>query len=152
MARIFRHCGLQDDDDAIIMKRFERGSITKEVLNEIGAGDCVVAYGRVEFDSYSRELVFMPDVIQKVPEVKRVDEAEEKRVELHVHTKLSEMDGVCDISEYIKTANEWGWDAIALTDHRVVQAFPTAQTVVDGINKKRETPMKILYGVEIEYG
>ena len=59
------------------------------------------------------------------------------------------MDGVCDISEYIKTANEWGWDAIALTDHRVVQAFPTAQTVVDGINKKRETPMKILYGVEM---
>ena len=140
---------IADDDDAIIMKRFERGSITKEVLNEIGAGDCVVAYGRVEFDSYSRELVFMPDVIQKVPEVKRVDEAEEKRVELHVHTKLSEMDGVCDISEYIKTANEWGWDAIALTDHRVVQAFPTAQTVVDGINKKRETPMKILYGVEM---
>ena len=70
---------IADDDDAIIMKRFERGSITKEVLNEIGAGDCVVAYGRVEFDSYSRELVFMPDVIQKVPEVKRVDEAEERR-------------------------------------------------------------------------
>ena len=138
-----------DDDDAIIMKRFERGSVTKEVLSEIKTGDCIVAYGRVEFDAYSRELVFMPDVIQKVPEVKRVDEAEEKRVELHVHTKLSEMDGVCDISEYIKTANEWGMDAIALTDHRVVQAFPTAQHAVDAVNKHRETPMKILYGVEM---
>ena len=91
----------------------------------------------------------MPDVLQKVAEVKRVDEAEEKRVELHVHTKLSEMDGVCDIAEFIKTADEWGMDAIALTDHRVVQAFPTAQSVVDGINKKREKPMKILYGVEM---
>ncbi len=140
---------IADDDDAIIMKRFERGAVTKEVLNEISKGDCVVAYGKVEFDSYSRELVFMPDVLQKVAEVKRVDEAEEKRVELHVHTKLSEMDGVCDIAEFIKTADEWGMDAIALTDHRVVQAFPTAQSVVDGINKKREKPMKILYGVEM---
>ena len=59
------------------------------------------------------------------------------------------MDGVCDIAEFIKTADEWGMDAIALTDHRVVQAFPTAQSVVDGINKKREKPMKILYGVEM---
>lgn len=140
---------IADDDDAIIMKRFERGSVTKEVLSEIKTGDCVVAYGRVEFDTYSRELVFMPDVIQKVAEVKRMDEAKEKRVELHVHTKLSEMDGVCDISEYIKTADEWGMDAIALTDHRVVQAFPTAQHAVDAVNKHRETPMKILYGVEM---
>lgn len=138
-----------DDDDAIIMKRFERGSVTKDVLAEVKTGDCIVAYGRVEYDAYTRELVFMPDLIQKVPEVKRMDEAEEKRVELHVHTKLSEMDGVCDIGEYIKTANEWGMDAIALTDHRVVQAFPTAQHALDAVNKNRETPMKVLYGVEM---
>ncbi len=138
-----------DDDDAIILKRFERGAVTKEVLCEVKTGDSIMAYGKVEFDTYSRELVFMPDVIQKVAEIKRVDEEEEKRVELHVHTKLSEMDGVCDIGEFIKTADEWGWNAIALTDHRVVQAFPTAQNVVAGINKKRETPMKILYGVEM---
>ena len=142
---------IADDDDAIIMKRFERGAVTKEVLGEIKVGDCVIAYGNVEYDTYSRELVFMPHVIDKIAEVKRCDEEEEKRVELHVHTKLSEMDGVCDITEYIKTADEWGMDAIALTDHRVVQAFPTAQTCVDGINKKRdpEHPMKILYGVEM---
>lgn len=142
---------IADEDDAIIMKRFERGAVTKDVLNEIKIGDCVVSYGNVEYDSYSRELVFMPHVIEKVSEVKRVDEAEEKRVELHVHTKLSEMDGISDISEYIKTANTWGMNAIALTDHRVIQAFPTAQTVVDGINKGRDpqNPMKILYGVEM---
>ena len=138
-----------DDNDAIIVKRFERGAVTKEVLSELKKGDCIVAYGRVEYDTYSRELVFMPDVLQKVAECKRQDDAKEKRVELHVHTKLSEMDGVCDISEFINTANDWGWDAIALTDHRVVQAFPTAQSCVDAINKKREKPMKILYGVEL---
>lgn len=142
---------IADEDDAIIMKRFERGAVTKEVLSEIKVGDCVIAYGNVEYDTYSRELVFMPHVIEKIAEVKRVDEEEVKRVELHVHTKLSEMDGVCDITEYIKTANAWGMDAIALSDHRVVQAFPTAQSCVDGINKGRdpENPMKILYGVEM---
>lgn len=91
----------------------------------------------------------MPDVIEKVAEVKRVDEAEEKRVELHVHTKLSEMDGVCNIEEYIDQANAWGMDAIAITDHLVVQAFPKAQHKVEAINKGRETPFKMIYGLEM---
>ena len=140
---------IADDDDAIIMKRFERGAVTKEVLNEIKTGDCVVAYGKVEYDAYSRELVFMPEVIEKVPEVKRVDEASEKRVELHVHTKLSEMDGVCNIEEYIDQANAWGMDAIAITDHLVAQAFPKAQHKVSAINKSREKPFKMIYGIEM---
>lgn len=140
---------IADEDDAIVMKRFERGAITKEVLNEIRVGDSVVAYGKVEFDSYTRDLVFMPDVIEKVAEIKRVDEAEEKRVELHVHTKLSEMDGVCNIEEYIDTANAWGMDAIACTDHLVVQAFPKAQHKVAAINKNREKPFKMIYGLEM---
>ena len=62
-------------------------------------------------------------MIEKVAEVKRVDEAEEKRVELHVHTKLSEMDGVCNIEEYIDQANAWGMDAIAITDPSCGSAF-----------------------------
>ena len=91
----------------------------------------------------------MPDVIEKVAEVKRLDEAQEKRVELHVHTKLSEMDGVCNIEEYIDQANAWGMDAIAITEHLVVQAFPKAQHKVDAINKGRETPFKMIYGLEM---
>lgn len=140
---------IADEDDAIIIKRFERGALTKEVLNEINVGDSVIAYGRVEYDTYTRELVFMPDVIEQTAEKKRHDTADEKRVELHVHTKLSEMDGVCDIEEFIAQANEWGHDAIALTDHMVVQAFPKAQHAVTAINKKREKPFKMLYGVEM---
>ncbi len=142
---------IADTDDAIVMKRFERGATTKEVLQEIGTGDFVCAYGNVEYDSYLRELVFMPEVIEKIPEVKRVDEEKEKRVELHLHTKLSEMDGVCSIEEYIQTADEWGMDAIACTDHMVVQAFPKAQHCVNAINKKRDpqNPFKMIYGVEM---
>lgn len=140
-----------DEDDAITMKRFERGSVTKEVLSEIKVGDFVSVCGRVEFDSYTRDLVFMPEIIEKKEEVKRVDHAEVKRVELHVHTKLSEMDGVSGIDEYIKTADAWGMDAIACTDHMVVQAFPKAQHLVSAINKKRDPdkPFKMIYGLEM---
>lgn len=140
-----------DENDAITIKRFERGSVTKEVLSEIKVGDYVCVYGKVEYDSYTRDLVFMPDIIEKKEEVKRQDQAEVKRVELHVHTKLSEMDGVSSIEEYIKTANAWGMDAIACTDHMVVQAFPKAQHVVSAINKNRDPqkPFKMIYGLEM---
>lgn len=140
---------ISDKDDAIVIKRFERGATTKAVLDEIKIGDYVCVYGRIEYDAYTRELVMMPDVIQKIPEIKRQDKAKEKRVELHVHTKLSEMDGVCNIEEFIDQANKWGHDAIAITDHVGVQAFPKAQHAVTAINKGREKPFKMIYGVEL---
>lgn len=138
-----------DEEDAIVVKRFERGALTKEIMNEINVGDCVIIYGKVEYDSYSRELVFMPDKIEKTEPVLREDRAKEKRVELHVHTKLSEMDGVSTIGEYIDAAVRFGHDAIAITDHAVVQDFPKAQRYVERINKGREKPFKMLYGIEM---
>lgn len=140
---------IYDASDAMIMKRFmnsERAG-QEEVIKK---GDYVMAYGNVNYDTYARELVFDPQIVKKIEEPKRYDEAEEKRVELHVHTKLSEMDGVCDIEEYIATADRWGMNAIALTDHMVVQAFPKAQAAVQAINRKRdpEHPFKMIYGVE----
>ncbi|MFR9119079.1 MAG: PolC-type DNA polymerase III, partial [Merdibacter sp.] len=140
---------ISDDDDAIIMKRFERGALTKEALAEIKEGDHVEAYGQAVMDSYLSDLVFMPTHIEKVEPTVRRDPAKEKRIELHVHSNFSEMDGVCDIAQFIRTADEWGMDAIACTDHMVVQAFPKAQSTLASINKKRETPMKVLYGVEM---
>ena len=76
---------LSDDDDAIILKRFERGSITKEILDEVKEGDFVEAYGQVINDSFLSDLVFMPNQIEKIEEVKRLDLEKEKRVELHIH-------------------------------------------------------------------
>ncbi len=140
---------ITDYEDAIVMQRFERGNLTREVLDEIKVGDYVAAYGSVEYNQYMRENVFKPIQIDKIEENKRSDCAKEKRVELHTHTKFSEMDAVCDIKEYILQANEWGHNAIAITDHMVVQGFPMAQEVVASINKKRDTPFKMLYGVEM---
>ncbi len=140
---------LSDDDDAIIIKRFERGATTKEELESIREGDTVTAYGQAVMDSFLSDLVFMPNQIEKVEAPKRNDLAEEKRVELHVHSNFSEMDGVCDIAQFIKTADAWGMDAIACTDHLVAQAFPKAQSTLAAVNKNREKPMKVLYGVEM---
>lgn len=141
---------ITDYNEAIMMQRFERGNLTLDVLNEINVGDTVIAYGSVEYNKYSRDNVFKPTQIDKIKEVKREDHAKRKRVELHTHTKFSEMDAVCDISEYIKQVNAWGHNAIAITDHMVVQGFPMAQEVVAQINKgEKEVPFKMLYGVEM---
>ena len=140
---------ITDFEEAICIQRFERGSLTKEVLNEIDKGDYIVAYGSVEYNQYARDNVFKAVQISKIQENKRTDDAKVKRVELHTHTKYSEMDGLCDIKEYILQANAWGHDAIAVTDHSVIQAFPMAQEVVANINRGREKPFTMIYGVEM---
>lgn len=140
---------LHDDEDAIVMKRFSGAKLSEEEMNEIKIGDTIKAFGNVENDSFLHDLVFRPDKIEKIQPVKRKDSAEEKRIELHLHTKLSEMDGVCAMKEFIDTAVEFGHEAIAITDHLVVQDFPKAQRYVEKINKGREKPFKLLYGVEM---
>lgn len=138
-----------DDDDAMIMKRF----LSKKQAEEqapIRKGSMIIAYGDVVYDTYAGEYVFEPHMTEEIEAVQRYDEEKEKRVELHVHTKLSEMDGVCDIEEFIETADRWEMDAIAISDHMVAQAFPKAQAAVSAINKKRDpnNPFKMIYGVE----
>lgn len=140
---------LKDATSAIVMKRFERGAITKEVLAEFQIGDVVRVYGKVEFDMFSKELVVMPDALEKLEKKVRKDHAKVKRVEFHTHSKYSEMDGVSSVQEYISTAAKWGMDALAITDHAVVQSFPKAQGVMSKINKGRETPFKVIYGCEM---
>lgn len=138
-----------DEEEAIVIQRFERGKLTKEILEAIHEGDYIEASGRVEYNQYRRENVFVPMALEKIIVPQKKDNASRKRVELHLHTKLSEMDGVSSIEEYITQANTWGHDAIAITDHNVVQAYPTAQRVVNKINSGRDNPFKMIYGVEM---
>lgn len=140
---------LADNDDAIVMKRFTGARLSEEEMNQLKVGQRIKAYGRVADDSFIRSLVFMPDKIEVIEKTSREDNAEEKRVELHVHTKLSEMDGVSGISQYIDQALKWNHKAIAITDHLVVQDFPKAQRYLERVNKGRENPLKMLYGVEM---
>lgn len=140
---------LADDDDAIVMKRFSGARLSEEEMNQLKVGQRIRAYGRVVDDSYLRTLVFMPDKVEVIEKKMREDTAEKKRVELHLHTKLSEMDGVSDISQYIDQAAAWNHTALAITDHLVVQDFPKAQRYLEKINKGRDNPIKMLYGVEM---
>lgn len=140
---------IADHDDAIVMKRFSGARLSEEELNKLKVGQRIRAYGRIVDDSFLHSLVFMPDKIEIIEKTRREDNAEKKRVELHVHTKLSEMDGVAGISQYIDQALAWDHQAIAITDHLVVQDFPKAQRYLEKVNKGRENPIKMLYGVEM---
>lgn len=140
---------LADDDDAIIMKRFSSAHLSEDELNKLKIGQRIKAYGRIVDDSYLHTLVFMADKIEVITKIQREDRANTKRVELHLHTKLSEMDGVSDIGEYIDQAAAWGHRAIGISDHLVVQDFPKAQRYMEKINKGRENPLKMMYGVEM---
>ena len=108
--------------------------------------------GYTKNDKYSGEIVLNAreiNVSAKKDE-KRTDEAVEKRVELHAHTKMSQMDGLLDAKTLVKTAYAWGHRAVAITDHNGVQSFPDVYHAVCDINKKKEgEPFKALYGTEL---
>ena len=135
----------------------------KKALNK---GDYILIQGRASIDSYSNELTLMIHNISKAdkPEKEeRTDNAPIKRVELHLHTQMSAMDGVSSATDIINQAIKWGHKAVAITDHGVVQSFPDAIHLMTGkfskLVKKEKgypttqeiidaAPIKILYGVE----
>lgn len=98
-------------------------------------------------DAFSNELTIMANTIVEstpLPKTTREDKSEVKRVELHMHTKMSAMDAMTSATDLIKRAMSWGMKSIAITDHGVVQAFPEAYHLLG-----RDNPdMKVIYGVE----
>lgn len=98
--------------------------------------------GKVEYDRYTHELTIFPHDIMETNSQIRQDNAAKKRIELHLHTKISTLDSVASTSEIVKMALSWGHPAVAITDHGVVQAFPEAYEAAKGKD------IRIIYGVE----
>ncbi len=117
------------------------------VLEGLKKGASIICSGDVEFDKYAGELVLNARSISTVDKVKVGDNAPKKRVELHLHTNMSQMDAVTDAGTLVRRAAEFGHPAIAITDHGVAQAFPDAMNAAEDINRD-ENKIKVIYGVE----
>ncbi|MDD5949599.1 MAG: exonuclease domain-containing protein, partial [Lachnospiraceae bacterium] len=138
---------ITDFTDSIKAKLFIKNELLPDLLSELEEGKFYRVKGIVTYDTYDKELQLSSLVgIKKILDFreKRMDHSLEKRVELHLHTVMSEMDSVVDIKKVIQTAKDWGHTAMAITDHGVLQAFPIANHCVDG----KDDPFKVIYGVE----
>ncbi len=117
------------------------------VLESIKKGASIVCGGDIEFDKYAGELVLNARSISTVDKVKIADNAPKKRVELHLHSNMSQLDGITPAGELVKRAAAFGHTAVAITDHGVAQAFPDAMNAAEAINRD-EKKIKVIYGVE----
>ncbi len=137
---------ITDFTDTIKVKMFVHNEQLGELLDNLKVGAFLKVKGITVNDMFDRELTIATVVgLKKIPDftTTRMDNSAKKRVELHCHTKMSDMDGVSDVKDIIKRAKKWGHKAIAITDHGCVQSFPDANHAVDP-----KEDFKILYGVE----
>ena len=135
---------ITDLTDSTTVKFFVKKDIFDDGLSdEMKNGVYVKVQGEVQFDKYAHEINIMAkNIVKGEKPPKKMDNAPVKRVELHLHTQMSSMDGVTPVKTFIKRAQEWGHSAIAITDHGVVQAFP------DAMNASDKSDLKVIYGVE----
>lgn len=133
---------ITDYTGSYTVKIFDEKENAAKVDQAIKDGMTVLVRGSVSYDKYFRDYAIRPLSIMSVQKEKKMDDAPVKRVELHLHTKMSAMDGISDCSALIKRAAEWGHKAVAITDHGVAQAFPEA------MNTAAATGIKVIYGVE----
>ena len=138
---------LYDGSSSISCKSFLKPEQSEEVLGRLKKAKGVRLEGNSGYSKFSGEIEVIANTIVETKGLKRAirkDNAEVKRVELHMHTKMSQMDAMTSATDLIKRAMSWGMKSIALTDHGVVQAFPEAHKLLG-----RDNPdMKIIYGVE----
>src|SRR5690625_4304513 len=131
-----------DYTDSLEIKMFSRQDEEENPFGAAKEGIWIKARGRVQTDQFSNELTMMANDIQEIHMPEKLDDAEEKRVELHAHTTMSQLDAVVSPSRLIEHAAKWGHPAVAITDHGAVQGFPEAYAAA----KKHD--MKVIYGVE----
>ncbi len=157
---------ITDHTSTIACKMFLDKQKYDEVKPKIKEGNYYLVQGKPQNDMYSHELTIMVSNINTAEKPKpKMDDAENKRVELHMHTQMSAMDGISSATDIIKQAIRWGHNAVAITDHGVAQSFPEANhVIVDNYEKlaKEKTgkdrvstqdivdnaPIKVIYGIE----
>ncbi len=145
--RVLYSFDLYDGTSTLTCKAFLDKKNAKKVMGRVKNAKAIKIAGTAQMDSFSHEQTVMAYTILEIEPPKkeiRMDNAEEKRVELHMHTKMSQMDGMTSATDLIKRAMKWGMKSIAITDHGVVQAFPEAHKLLGFDNHD----IKIIYGVE----
>ncbi len=140
---------VSDGEDSIFLTKKNLRSMDLDFFKQIEKNFGIKAKCYAQYDEFQKEVILVPIAISRsnrpIKTDQRSDDAPNKRVELHLHTKMSAMDGVNDISEYLERAKEWGHTAIGVSDHGSVQTFPELY------NKTKGGSLKALYGVEMTY-
>ena len=138
---------LFDGTSTIACKAFLEKEKFKQIKDRISKAKGLRIEGVAKYSSYSKEVEIMANTILEstgIKKEKRIDNSEVKRVELHMHTQMSQMDAITPCTDLLKRAISWGWKSIAITDHGVVQSFPDAHKFLE----KTGADLKVIYGVE----
>jgi DNA polymerase-3 subunit alpha (Gram-positive type) len=139
---------ITDGTSSATIKIISEKKKAEPLLGQLKNGMTVLINGEAIYDKFDREMDIKAFDVSSVKKPHgRMDEAEEKRVELHLHSTMSALDAITPIDEYIKRAAQWGHRAIAVTDHGVAQAFPDAMNAVESLKKDGKT-IKMIYGME----
>lgn len=132
---------ISDYTSSLPIKMFEDKNVINPLMEKIKPGVTLVVSGTYKFDNFANQYILRPTSISSITKVEKMDTAEEKRVELHLHTSFSEMDGISSPKSLVNRAIKWGHKAIAVTDHGVVQALPEAYSAAKG-------KIKLILGME----
>ena len=133
---------ITDKTNSFTVKIFEMSQSCETLVKNISDGACVMLRGHVEYDDYIKSYCIKANSVMLIDRIEVSDDAPEKRVELHMHTNMSAMDGMTPAKKLVERAIKWGHRAVAITDHGVVQAFPEAAAAAKG------SDIKIIYGME----
>ncbi len=136
-----------DKTSSQILKIITPSENSDTIKSNIKSGKAIILTGKFEFDTFAKVLNIRPYSIASLKLKQKKDNAEEKRVELHMHTTMSDMDALTPAGDLVKQAFAWGHKAVAITDHGNVQAYPEAMNTVEKI-RKDGGEMKVIYGME----
>ncbi|WP_308534248.1 PolC-type DNA polymerase III [uncultured Peptoniphilus sp.] len=136
---------ITDYTNSLLAKAFLKDKEVEDFKNAFKEGTSVMVGGQLIYDNYAKSQTLMIRFMQKTIKEEKKDEAKEKRIELRLHTKMSQMNGVTSFSDFAKRAAIWGHEAIAITDLADVQGFPEAMEAASKYN------LKVIYGLDANF-